>query len=201
MALSLFGPLRKWAAGSATVQRLAPPALRALRAALRPEAGGPDRRRRRGLGGGARALQHRQPDRRRRSQARHEPVARVTERDCHAGGRHGPAVRRRRVRRRLLELGDRARSARAAAGLRGRDGPRRRALLRADAEPLVPDRAALPAAALPVPARAACGWRSTAASRSAGRRKGEWEEITLLAPATCAGSSPTPRSTARRCSG
>ena len=44
-----------------------------------------------------------------------------------AGGRHGPALRRPRVRRRLLELRHRARSARAPAGVRVRDSSRRQA--------------------------------------------------------------------------
>src|SRR4051794_4480442 len=56
-----------------------------------------------------------------------------------AGRRTRPAVRRRGVRRRLLELGHRARGRALRpprAGIRAR--PRGRALLRADPEPLVP---------------------------------------------------------------
>ena len=55
-------------------------------------------------------------------------------------------VRRRRVRHRLLQLADRAPARRRPGPGRGRDGPRGPAPVRADAQPLVPDRAARAAA-------------------------------------------------------
>ena len=93
--------------------------------------------------------------------------------------------------RRLLELRDRAR-ARAAAGRRSR--PRSgasRALLRPDAEPLVPDRAALPGAPVPVPPRAACSAGSTALHAGLAARRAPGRRSSCSPRATCSASSRT----------
>ena len=60
---------------------------------------------------------------------------------------------------------------RPTVGVRRRDRPGREAVLRPDAEPVLPDRTALSVAVLPVSAGASAR-PSTAASRSAGRREG-----------------------------
>ena len=84
-----------------------------------------------------------------------------------------------RVRRRVLELRDRACPAGSPACLRVGDPPRRIQVLRPDAEPPLPDRAALSVAVLPVPPRDdppgaerrfTLGWQE----------KGHWEQIDLF---------------------
>ena len=85
--------------------------------------------------------------------------------------RRGPAVRRRRVRPRVLLERDRARPPRPPRGVRRGAAPRGARLVRADAGPLVPDRAPLAAAGRPLAARrAAPPLLAPGRGRRAGRR-------------------------------
>ena len=100
-----------------------------------------------------------------------------------------PALRRRRVRRGLLELGDRARGRarrppRAGHGAR----PRGRALLRADPEPLVPRRAPRAAAAGALAAAA----RRPAAVEPRRLRRPLRRDPAARRRASCRSCSPTP---------